>query len=268
MSWRLKLSNWLSQGKLEKYQQQARHAEAKLHQIELQIESLRAREPEYQKELAQTKAQLQISRGFQIELGQTQVKLKEALTVGERYKQKLLAVQQELERAKVNLRSTSTELAKSQDWLQQIKTPIEVIDVKKILPKHEFDTLWGFGLGVPRVNTMATAGSLDVKGWVLGKRAKATLVKMIYQGETLLEMPVDRPRPTVIQQYPDIAAAGDSGFESSFSVAGLDTETELELHAVLADETVIPLCAIVIKPHLESDSEFNINETAVDKTSN
>ena len=254
----LKLANWLSKGDLDKYKhkaQQARQAEVKLQEIESELESLRGNSQQSQKELAQTKAQLQINRGFQIELGETQLKLQKTAAESKNYQQQLSTAQKELQLSQSQLEQAKTALAKSQNWIQQLKTPIRVIDIQKTLPKEDFETLWGFGIGTPKIETMASAGSLLIKGWVLGKKAKATIVRVMYLGENLLETPVEHPRPTVMQQYPDILGANQSGFEFSLAVAGISAETELKLNVVLEDQSVVPLCAIVLKPqYTESNS--------------
>lgn len=253
----LKLANWLSKGDLEKYKQkaqQARQAEVKLQEIESELESLRDNTQQSQKELAQTKAQLQINQGFQIELGETQLKLQKIAAESKDYQQQLSVIKKELQLSQARLEQAKTALAKSQNWIQQLKTPIEVIDIQKTLPKEDFETLWGFGIGTPKIGTMTSAGSLLVKGWVLGKKAKATIVRVMYLDENLLETPVEHLRPTVMQQYPDILGADQSGFEFSLAIAGISAETKLELNAVLKDQSVVPLCAIVLKPQ---DTEFS-----------
>jgi hypothetical protein len=82
----------------------------------------------------------------------------------------------------------------------------------------------------------------------LGKKAQAKTVKVLYQGETLLETTVDLRRPIIAQQYPDILTAGQSGFEFSLAVTGITTETELNIEACLKDETIVSLCNFVLKP--------------------
>lgn len=157
MTWLLKLSNWLSAGALDKYQQQAKLAKAKLQQIESETENYRINAQQIQKELAQTKAQLQINQGFQIELGETQMQLQKTQAELSTCQKQLIASEQQLKESQAKLQKITKELANSQNWLQQITTPVEVVGVSKTLPKQEFDTLWGFGLGLPKVNTMAMA---------------------------------------------------------------------------------------------------------------
>ena len=252
MSWRLKLSNQLSGGALDKFKEQARLAKAKLQQIESETENSRTNIQKIEKELAQAKAQLQINQGFQIELGETQMQLQKVKANLSDCQKRLIVSEQQLKQSQSKLRKTTKELANSQNWLQQIQTPIEVVDVVKTLPKQDFDTLWGFGIGVPKVNDRATAGAIIVKGWVLGKKAKATAVRVVYNDQSILEIPVNQPRPAIVQQYPDIANAAESGFESSLAVTGLPPEAKLQLFALLDDDSIIPLCAIALKSQVVS----------------
>ena len=254
----LKLANWLSEGDLDKYKQQvqqAQQAEAKLKKAESTIENLRTDLEKSQQELAQTQALLQINQGFQVELGETQLKLQKNSAEAQRYKKELFEQQKAFNLLQSQFKQAQQELTRSQNWLQQIKTPIKVVDIQKNLPKNNFDTLWGFGILTPKIDSMANAGSIMVKGWVLGKQSPAKILRVIYQSETLLESPVELRRPVVIQRYPDIPAANQSGFEFSLTVAGLPAP-ELNLEAVLQDQSVVPLCTIVLKSEpFESESK-------------
>ncbi|MGB5713744.1 MAG: hypothetical protein WBM44_22895 [Waterburya sp.] len=245
-----KLANWFSDGDLEKYQQQAQQAQAELQKTKSELDKLNLKLQKSGNKLAQAKAQLQINQGFQIELGETQIKLQQAEAQIQRYKKELFEQQKQFNENQSQFQQTQQaldKLAQSQDWLHQLKTPIQIIDIKKTLPKKDFETLWGFGIITPTVESTITTGAIIVKGWVLGKKAPAKTVRVLYQNESLLETPVQLRRPIVIQQYPDIPTANQSGFEFSLAVAGISTETELCMEAVLSDQTVVPLCNFVLK---------------------
>ena len=181
MSWRLRLSNWLSKGALSRNQQQAELAKAKLKQNELTIEKLNAEIQQNRIEIEQLVAQLQISRGFQVELGETQLKLREAIAESEDCRQKLPATLKQLARVKSQLKQAQTNLSKSENWLEQLKNTIKVVDIQKRLPKQEFDTLWGFGVNSPEVNSLTVGGSVLIKGWVLGRKSPVSQITIIYQ---------------------------------------------------------------------------------------
>jgi DNA repair exonuclease SbcCD ATPase subunit len=246
LNWRLKLSNWLSGGAIAKYRQQAETAKAQWQQLELDLENIKAQLKQSQIELEQTKAQLQIAKGFQVELGQTQLQLQQTAVELKHCQEKLQQKQQEVERSQTQLEQAQKELAESQDWLQQLQTKIQVVEVERI-PIKDFEALWGFDIGTPSPQTEVTAGLLVIKGWVLGKRAEAKIIKIIWQQQTLMETTVEQPRKFVQQQYPEIPAADSCGFETAFSVAGMPANTELEIQAVLADESLISLSRICLK---------------------
>ncbi len=247
-----KLANWFSDGDLEKYQQQAQQGQqlqAELQKTKSQLDKLNLDCQKSEKELAQAKAQLQIYQGFQIELGETQIKLQQAEAQIQRYKKEIFDQQQYFRERQTQFQEaqkTLDKLAQPQDWLNQIRTPIQIVDIKKTLPKHDFETLWGFGIITPTAKSMITNGAMVVKGWVLGKQAVAENVRVSYQTQIVLESPVKLRRPIVVQQYPDIPTANQSGFEFSIAVAGIPNKTELCLEAVLANETIVPLCNFVL----------------------
>ena len=249
-----KLGNWFSGEEPEKNKpkdQPPPLTKAALTKYQLKIDKLNEDLQSAQKELAQTKAQLQINQGFQIELGETQLRLQQTQVELQRYKKELFERQKQLSTLESEYQSTQQALAKmtaQQDWLKQLKNPVRVVDIKRTIPKGDFETLWGFGISNPTIDTTITTGAILVKGWVLGKKAKAQTVKVMCRGETLLETKVDRRRPGIAQQYPDISQAGKSGFEFSLAVTGISETIELSLEAALKDETIVSLCNFVLKP--------------------
>lgn len=246
-----KLANWLSEGDLEKYKQEAQQAsaaQAKLQKLESELERCQKNLQQAEKELQQTKAQLQINQGFQIELGETQLKLRQLDEEAQSYKKELFDKQKQLSLTKSQLERAKKSLIISQDWLQYIKSPIVVKEINKTLPKEEFDTLWGFGIISPNADVELLTGALTVKGWVLGKRSKIDVLKVVCQSVKILETSTSIRRPKIAEQYPDIPAANQCGFEFSLSVAGIAKTVELNLEVVLEDSGVIPLCAIVVEP--------------------
>lgn len=246
-----KLANWLSEGDLEKYKQKAQQASAaqsKLEKMESELEKCQDNFKQTEKELEQAKAQLQINQGFQIELGETQLKLREINIETQGYKKKLFEQQKQLNLINSQLNQAKHSLTRSQNWTQYIQTPVQVVDIKKTLPKEDFDTLWGFGIISPKVDFTINAGALVVKGWVLGKKSQVKKLKVVHQTEQILATSVTIRRPKIAEQYPDIPTASQCGFEFSLSVAGIPTAVEINLEAVLEDSSIVPLCAIVIQP--------------------
>lgn len=247
MSWRLKLSNWLSDEALSKYQRQEELHKTKLKQHELTIEQLKEQIKQDRIEIEQLTAQLQISRGFQAELGETQIKLREAITESEDCRKKLPAAEKKLAELKRQLQVAQKNLSESQNWLEKLKKPIQVIDIQKRLPKEEFNSLWGFGVNSPNLNTVIATGSVFIKGWALGRKSPVTQIRICYQQQTITETPVNLSRPEVTNKYPEIPKADKSGFEVAIALIGMPPEVELDIQAILKDETVLPLCAISLK---------------------
>ena len=247
----IKLANWLSEGDLEKYQQQARRAEAaqgKLKNAESELHKLKSEFQKVQKELSQTKAQLQINQGFQQELGETQLKLQRTNAEVQRHKKNLFEQTKQIAILQSQLAQAKQTVTKSQNWKEQITNPVRVEKIEKTLSKQDFDTLWGFGIMTPQVESITTTGSIIIKGWVLGKKAKAKTLQVTYQTETILEVPIEVRRPRIAEQYPDINTASSCGFEFPLTVMGISKETEFSLSAILEDQSIVPLCIIVFQP--------------------
>ena len=247
MTWLLKLSNWLSGGALEKYREQARLAKAQLQQSESELINLRTESQQLKIEIEQLTAQLQIGKGFQLELGQTQLKLQNKQEELIHCQKQFFAVKNQLQKLQTEFATVKEKLVVHQDWLEQLQAKVEVVAIEKRLPKGEFDTLWGFGIATPKPQTITTGGSLLIKGWILGKRAKVNTVEIVYEGKTLLPTPVDQSSPLIAQQYPDIPKARNSGFETALSIVAMSSEAVLEVQGLLEDNTSIPICAIILK---------------------
>jgi hypothetical protein len=260
LNWRLKLSNWLSGGALERCQRQEEMTQAKLKQNEIIIDSLRAELKQSQTDVERFQAQLQINQGFQVELGETQIKLQSLKAQAERCQQELKITKDQLTVLEAKHQETSSELSDSKNWLKQVRHPVEVTAVTKLLPKEEFDALWGFGLGSPRLNFVLIGGSITIKGWVLGRRSPVKKVNITFEQELLIEAETGLARPAITQQYPDISGAGNSGFECSVAVVGIPSAAQLAIEAVLEDQSVIPLCAITLKQANEKENKTEILE--------
>ena len=246
-----KLANWLSEGDLEKYRQKAQQASATIAQMqkmESELTKCQNALKQAEKELAQAKAQLQINQGFQIELGETQLKLRKSNNEAQGFKKELFERQKQFNVLQSQLSQAKQLLSRSQDWKQYLKTPIKIKKIEKILPKENFDTLWGFGIISPKVDFVTNTGAIVVKGWVLGKKSQVKALKVVHQAEQILETSVTLRRPTIAEQYPDISTANKCGFEFCLSVVGISEATELKLNAVLQDLSIVPLCAIILQP--------------------
>ena len=85
--------------------------------------------------------------------------------------------------------------------------------------------------------------SLDVRGWVIGAESRAVAVEGIHEGRTIWSVPVDVERPRTAAEHPG-APDERIGFHSLSGTLPLAPEFELELQAVLADGTRLPVSRI------------------------
>lgn len=238
MSWRLKLADLISGGLVTKYQKQAKLAKAKLDKAQINIDNLKKQLQYSKREVDQAQAQLLMAKGFHAELGETQLRLKKTAN-------ELLQCQQQLKQQQV-IEPVSTEKVNAQGSHQQLQETVDVIEVKR-LPLKDFDALWGFSIASPKAGTKIQGSSIIFQGWVLGKKALATKIRINYQDTILVEAPINLPSPGVTQYYPDIAAAEKSGFETSLSVVDIPTSAEIEVQAELENKEVVSLSVISLQ---------------------
>ena len=247
MNWRQNVSNWLSQGSLEQSQKQAKTTEAKFQQQQSVLEELQTRLQQSQTEIQRLQAQLQISKGFQIELGQTQIELKATKSQLQSLQQDVRDRQKKSEDLTARYEQAQAKLSESQDWLSQVQAPFKVVAVTKLLPKQEFDALWGFGLGSPQADTQIVGGAVAIKGWVLGRKAPISKVQVAVGETVAIESPIGQARPKITQQYPDIPGAGNCGFECCLSLIGMPKKVDLVVRAVAESGKTIALCSISVE---------------------
>ena len=88
--------------------------------------------------------------------------------------------------------------------------------------------------------------TLDVIGWLLGRRCPATSVEIVAAGGVLQRAPVNVRRPDVAAYYPEAADGERSGFQTVVNGA-VAAENELLLQAVLLDESRVPIGAVRVR---------------------
>ncbi len=112
------------------------------------------------------------------------------------------------------------------------------------------DALWGFSLDGPRVGPDAApegpirAHAFDLRGWVLGRRARVEAVEVLYAGACLWRVPTDVRRRDVAESFPDAEGAEHSGFFVPVNSLSLPPEFELLVVAALSDGTRVELAEI------------------------
>jgi hypothetical protein len=85
-----------------------------------------------------------------------------------------------------------------------------------------------------------------IVGWALGNELAATEVEVLADGAVAGRAPLVVERPDVAEAFPDDAAARTAGFQLELKAKGRG-ESQLELYAVLEDDSREPLGRIVVK---------------------
>jgi len=105
-------------------------------------------------------------------------------------------------------------------------------------------TLFGGHLDQPAVGKAADAHAVEVSGWVVGETAKAVAVEVLHGEALLVRTPVVLPRPDLVQAFPERPGIEPAGFSTVVSLIGRDPAAAVEVVAVLADATRIPLARL------------------------
>jgi hypothetical protein len=87
---------------------------------------------------------------------------------------------------------------------------------------------------------------VEIVGWVLGQEQPATEVEVLADGTVAGRTPVAGERPDVAERFPDATEAATAGFRLELAAKGRG-ESQLEVFAVLKDESREPLGRIVVR---------------------
>jgi glycosyltransferase involved in cell wall biosynthesis len=118
-------------------------------------------------------------------------------------------------------------------------------EIKEVsLSEPDGGRLWGRYIDLPKAGTTTEASAIDLMGWVLGKSSLAVAVEVMSEGTVVRRLPLNARRPDIAEAFPDVAKAEESGFKATVSALGTTRELELELQAVLKDQSRIPLGVI------------------------
>lgn len=134
------------------------------------------------------------------------------------------------------------ELEQTKYWLLQNN---KIREIKFLRPKNEeiSQLLQGFHVDVPGSPIALNSHSLLIKGWVIGKKSVATAVTIAHNGKVLAQTNVNKLRPDVAQVHA-VPGAESSGFEASVIVAGIPSNSQLIVEAILADRSKVTIGAI------------------------
>ena len=106
------------------------------------------------------------------------------------------------------------------------------------------ERLRGFALDAPLSGTETDVYSFEIAGWVLGQLVPAVAVEVHAEDKVLRRAPLDQSRADVDGRYPEVPEAKVCGFHTWIGVLGLEPGVELQVKAVLKDESRVRLAAI------------------------
>lgn len=127
----------------------------------------------------------------------------------------------------------------------------EVLEL--IEPEESEQHLRGWLVEVPRD---ATAGHLynngdlftiDIKGWVLGRHARATSIECVYHDHVVRTDPVRGARPDIAPAFPDVDPELDMHFHAMLGIVGLRPEFDLTVQAVLENGVRAPMAHMRVR---------------------
>ena len=115
------------------------------------------------------------------------------------------------------------------------EAPLQVEDVSSTLPA---DGAWG----AFKVLSVEQA-RLELFGWVLGKAAEVDRVEILAGGTVIATTAPDVPREDLAKLHPGRESAATCGFRVVIEAKGKG-KSELQLRAVLEDETAVPMGSV------------------------
>jgi hypothetical protein len=219
----LNISNWLSGGALYRYQRQVNSIQIELRSALTELKGQNEQLQQTQLQLEKTKTQLQMS---QLELEQAQIQFQQT--------------QRELLNYKQQIQLKQSELEPRNNWETTINQKTEIVELKR-LPLEDPEALWGYNFAAPKSQTKVSGGAIIIRGWVLGKRAKAKTLEISCNGQILEKIPINQPSKWLTKKYPNVSEAENSYFETAIAVNSAPAVAELLFQVVLADKTAIPL---------------------------
>ncbi len=120
-------------------------------------------------------------------------------------------------------------------------TPVEIEDVAKAQLNGE--QLHGRNVEAPKMGSLADGDTIRVAGWVVGRSSPALAVEIVHDGTILQSVPVRVHRSDLVEAFPKVPGAKQSGFRTNVSIPN-SPKFELLVQAVLHDESRVPLGTI------------------------
>jgi len=127
---------------------------------------------------------------------------------------------------------------KQEDYSLNLEPSVEVTTI--VLEENTESQLWGFFLDEPKAGCVKR-NFLDIIGWVVGRKANAIALEVLWGHNLLVATNIQENRPDVAQVYPQLAQATNSGFMTSINILDLPQNAILTLQILLDNETQVKL---------------------------
>ena len=144
-----------------------------------------------------------------------------------------------VEDAYQKLQQKEIELEKMKQRLEELQSPVEAVEMVKVSASMIEEYILGFGIYSPAAKTKVVSNSLQIRGWVLGKKSRAVEVIITNNNTILAQIPVNQIRPKIAQLYQDRPEANNSGFETTLKMTGISAQSSLKIQVILEDNSKI-----------------------------
>ena len=133
----------------------------------------------------------------------------------------------------------------------------EIIDVVRTA-EQDSDLLLAYAIDKPKKGTKKDVATIDVLGWIVGKKSPTVAVEIMNGDRLLQRIPIDVPRADVGERFSTVPEAKNSGFEATVELIGLENtpqppfekEGELVLEAIFKDEARLRIGVVRYKLEL------------------
>lgn len=126
---------------------------------------------------------------------------------------------------------------------------------------------YGFNIERPAMGDSISGDQFVVSGWVLGKTSRAVDVNVLLSEEVIAIALISINRPDVERAYPAVEEAELSGFRVSVPITVLQSGSEINVIAKLADGRQAPLAKICFEKQIEIQSAIEGGNRVVNSIS-
>jgi glycosyltransferase involved in cell wall biosynthesis len=114
------------------------------------------------------------------------------------------------------------------------------VNLREPLPEQ----LRGGFVDQPRAGALLDAHAVDVLGWALGAKARATAAEFSIGGRQFSRAPLRVERPDLTEAFSEVPEAAKAGFRTTLNLIGTPAEFELAVSIVLRGQQRVELATI------------------------